>query len=158
MLWNLVLSFLSHKIFTLRRNFKNSGVVNLSVLDRTINFFIFLSTCCPVAPLDLPHFTLESSQMPFKHIHYKLAGFFFSFNRKKKTLRFLMNPYCWYYNGVNWYSVATFVDIVLIKYVIHMFISWCGVVTSFCTWCGRFWLYYVFLFFFCYYVRWYIIK
>ena len=86
------LSFLPHKIFCLRRNFKNAGDINLSVLDRTINFFIFLSTCCSVAPLDLPHFTLESSQMPFKHIHYKLAGFFFSFNRKKKTLRFLMNP------------------------------------------------------------------
>ena len=80
------------------------GDVNLSVLDRTINFFIFLSACCSVAPIDLPHFTLGSSKMPFKHIHYKLAGFFFSFNR-----RFLMNPYCWYYNGVDWYCLVTLV-------------------------------------------------
>ena len=146
------LSFLPHKIFCLRRNFKNSGDVNLSVLDRTINYFLFLSTCCPVARLDLPHFTLGSSQMPFKHIHYKLAVFFPPLTEKKKTLRFLMNPYCWYYNGVNWYCLVTLVAFQvyyliyavvlstlvqscssswqsLIKYVIHMFISWCGVLT-----------------------------
>ena len=60
------------------------GDVNLSVLDRTINFFIFLSKCCSVAPLDLPHFTLGSSKMPFNHIQYKLAGFFSPFTEKKE--------------------------------------------------------------------------
>ena len=149
-------------------------------------YFLLPYTCCSVAPPDLPHFTLESSQMLFNHIHYKQA-LFFSFNIKKGQ-RFVMNPYCWYYNGVNWCTLVTYVAFQvyyliyavvlstlvqscssswqsLIKYVIHMFISWCGVVTSLCTNCVHHFVpdadvsdYIMFFFFFCYYVRWYIIK
>ena len=46
-------------------------------------YFLLPYTCCSVAPPDLPHFTLESSQMLFNHIHYKQA-LFLSFNIKKR--------------------------------------------------------------------------
>ena len=46
-------------------------------------YFLLPYTCCSVAPPDPPHFTLESSQVLFNHIHYKQA-LFFSFNRKKR--------------------------------------------------------------------------
>ena len=108
-------------------------------------YFLLPYTCSSVAPPDLPHFTLESSQMLFNHIHYKQA-LFFSFNRKKDQ-RFVMNPYCWYYVAFQVYyliyavALSTLVKSCpsswqsLIKYVIHMSISWCGVVTSLCTNC-----------------------
>ena len=162
------------------------GDVNLSVLDRTINFFIFLSTCCSVVPLDLPHFTLGRSQMPFKHIHYKLAVFFSPLTEKKDpkvshesiTISITM---AWTDSLVTFVAFQVYYLIYavvlstlvqscssswqsLIKYVIHMFISWCGVVTSLWS-CFSFHHFvpdadvsdYIYIFF-CYYVRWYIIK
>ena len=137
-------------------------------------YFLLPYTSSSVAPPDLPHFTLESSQMLFNHIHYKQA-LFFSFNRKKDQ-RFVMNPYWWYYVAFQVYYLIYAVALSTPREILSFFVTEfdqirdsyvytvmrCGyfivhqLCPPFCTWCGRFWLYYVF--FFCYYVRWYIIK
>ena len=137
-------------------------------------YFLLPYTCSSVAPPDLPHFTLESSQMLFNHIHYKQA-LFFSFNRKKRpkvcnesillVLRcisgILFNICRGFVNSLEILSFfVTEFDQIRDSYVYT--VMRCGyfivhqLCPPFCTWCGRFWLYYVF--FFCFYVRWYIIK
>ena len=136
-------------------------------------YFLLPYTCCSVAPPDPPHFTLESSQVLFNHIHYKQA-LFFSFNRKKDQ-RFVMNPYCWYYVAFQVYyliyavALSTLVKSCpsswqsLIKYMIQclyrdaVWLLHCAPTVSTILYLMRTFLI-ILCFFFCYYVRWYIIK